>query len=169
MLSRQLALLRNPASFGLLSLATLASGLGTWVAFVALTVDVYDRTGSATWVSALFIADFLPAIVIGIAAGSLVDRVPRRRLMIASDLVRVVVFAALPFAGSAAMIVGRRGLRHGVLPPRRLCRAAESGSRRGTRRREFDPADDREHRVGGRSARGRRPRRRHRPRRRVLD
>src|SRR4051812_32876998 len=97
-LGRQFALFRDPPSFGLLALATLASGLGTWLAFVALTVDVYDRTHSATWVSALFIADFLPSIVIGVAAGTLVDRMPRRRLMIASDLVRVVVFLALPFA-----------------------------------------------------------------------
>jgi MFS family permease len=104
-ISRQLRLLRNPPSFGLLALATLASGLGTWLAFVALTVDVFDRTDSATWVSALFIADFLPAILIGLAAGTLVDRMPRRRLMIASDLARVAVFAALPFADSAALIV----------------------------------------------------------------
>jgi len=97
--------MRNPPSFGLLALATLASGLGTWLAFVALTVDVYDRTHSATWVSALFIADFLPAIVIGIAAGTLVDRTARRRLMIGSDLVRVVVFLALPFANGPGMIV----------------------------------------------------------------
>ena len=101
----RLALLRDPPSFGLLALATLTSALGTWLAFVALTIDVFDRTESATWVSALFIADFLPAIVIGVAAGTLVDRMPRRRLMIASDLVRVAVFALLPFAGSAAVIV----------------------------------------------------------------
>jgi MFS family permease len=104
-LGRQLALLRDPPSFGLLALATLASGVGTWLAFVALTIDVYDRTDSATWVSALLIADFLPAIVIGIAAGSLVDRMSRRGLMIASDLVRVVVFLVLPFANEPALIV----------------------------------------------------------------
>jgi MFS family permease len=102
---RQLALLRDTRGFGLLALATLASGLGTWLAFVALTVDVFDRTDSATWVSALFIADFLPSIVIGIAAGTLVDRLPRRGLMIASDLVRAAVFCALPFANDAALIV----------------------------------------------------------------
>jgi MFS family permease len=101
----RLALLRDPPSFGLLALATLASGLGTWVAFVALTVDVFDRTDSATWVAALFVGDFLPAIVIGFAAGSLVDRMPRRRLMIGCDLVRFAIFAALPLAGSAAVIV----------------------------------------------------------------
>jgi MFS family permease len=104
-LGRQLALLRDPPSFGLLALATLASGVGTWLAFVALTIDVYDRTHSATWVSALLIADFLPAIVIGIVAGSLVDRLSRRRLMIVSDLVRVVVFLTLPFANEPALIV----------------------------------------------------------------
>jgi MFS family permease len=102
---RRLALLRDPSSYGLLVLATLTSGLGTWVAFVALTVDVFDRTDSATWVAALFVADFLPAIVIGFAAGSLVDRMPRRRLMIGCDLLRFAVFAALPLAGSATAIV----------------------------------------------------------------
>jgi MFS family permease len=102
---RQFALLRDPPSFGLLALATLASGIGTWLAFVALAVDVWDRTESATWVSALLIADFLPSIVIGIAASSLVDRMNRRRLMIGSDLVRVGVFAALIFADSPAQIV----------------------------------------------------------------
>jgi MFS family permease len=104
-LRRQLALLRDPPSFGFLALATFASGLGTWLAFVALTIDVFDRTDSATWVSALLIADFLPAILIGIAASSVVDRMPRRRLMIASDLVRVGVFLVLPFADNAATIV----------------------------------------------------------------
>jgi MFS family permease len=103
--SRRFALLRDQPSFGRLALATLASGFGTWAAFVALTVDVFDRTNSATWVSALFVADFLPAIVIGLAAASLVDRLPRRRLLIGADLVRFAVFAALPLAGSAAVIV----------------------------------------------------------------
>jgi MFS family permease len=104
-LGRRLTLLRDPPSFGLLALATLASGIGTWLAFVALAVDVWDRTESATWVSVLLIADFLPSIVIGIAASSLVDRMNRRRLMVASDLVRVAVFAALVFADSPAQIV----------------------------------------------------------------
>jgi MFS family permease len=102
---RQFALLRDPPSFGLLALATFASGIGTWLAFVALAVDVWDRTESATWVSALLIADFLPSIVIGVAASSLVDRMNRRRLMVISDLVRVAVFAALVFADSPGQIV----------------------------------------------------------------
>jgi MFS family permease len=104
-LKRQLMLLREVQSFRLLALATLGSAVGTWLAFVALTIDVYDRTGSAVWVSALLIADFLPAILIGLAAAAVVDRLPRRRLMVASDLVRVAIFAALPFADDATAIV----------------------------------------------------------------
>jgi MFS transporter, DHA3 family, macrolide efflux protein len=104
-LSRQVTLFREVQSFRLLALATVGSAFGTWLAFVALTIDVYDRTDSAVWVSALLIADFLPAILIGIAASSLVDRLPRRRLMIASDLGRVAVFAVLPFANDPGAIV----------------------------------------------------------------
>src|SRR3712207_7949316 len=55
-------------------LATLASGAGTWLAFVALVVDVEERTDDARWVSALLIAEFLPIVLIGLLAGPLVDR-----------------------------------------------------------------------------------------------
>src|SRR5439155_24146961 len=83
-----------------------ASGLGTWLAVIALSVDVYARTHhSAKWVSALLIADFLPAILIGLFLGPLVDRISRKRLMIGADLVRLGVFCALPFADSPGAIV----------------------------------------------------------------
>jgi MFS family permease len=104
-LGRRLELLGRAPSFRRLFLATLGSGLGTWLAYVALTVDVFERTDSGSWVAALLIADFLPIVVVGFLLGPLVDRLSRRRLMIASDLVRFAVFCALPFAGSAAMIV----------------------------------------------------------------
>src|SRR2546423_10036981 len=89
----------------MLSLAAFGSGLGTWLAFVALTVDVFDRTHSGPWVSALLIADFLPTIAIGLFFGPLLDRLSRRRVMVAADLARFGVFCALPFATSAAQIV----------------------------------------------------------------
>jgi MFS family permease len=103
-LAHELRLLRQ-SSFRLLFLSGLGSGAGTWLAFVALTVDVYDRTHSSSWVSVLLIADFLPAVVLGLVAGPLIDRLPRRGLVVGADLVRCGVFCLLPFAGSAAVIV----------------------------------------------------------------
>jgi MFS family permease len=94
-------LLRRNRGFRLLFVATLGSLLGTWLATIALTVDVYDHTHSGSWVSALLIAVFLPTVFVG----PLLDRLSRRRLMIASDLLRAAVFVALPFVERPAAIV----------------------------------------------------------------
>ena len=101
----RLGLLRDARGFRLLFLATLASSIGTWLAFVALVVDVFDRTGNANWVSALLIVEFLPIIVIGLLAGRLIDRVSRRWILVVSDAVRAGVFLALPFTTTAFQIV----------------------------------------------------------------
>jgi MFS family permease len=103
-------LLRRNRGFRLLFVATLGSLLGTWLATIALTVDVYDRTHSGTWVSALLIAVFLPTVVVGVVVGPLLDRLSRRRLMIASDLLRAAVFVALPFVDRPALIVALAGV-----------------------------------------------------------
>jgi MFS family permease len=105
LIGRQALLLRSAPHFRFLFLAAFGSGLGTMLAVIALTVDVYDRTRSGAWVAALLIADFLPTIVIGLLLGPLLDRFSRRWLMIGSDLVRLAVFAALPFAGGPETIV----------------------------------------------------------------
>lgn len=101
----RLRLLRTAPGYRLVFLAALASGIGTWLAFVALVLDVTERTEDARWVSALLVAEFLPVVVIGLLAGPLVDRLPRRRILIASDLARAVVFLLLPFAPGVLAIV----------------------------------------------------------------
>jgi MFS family permease len=107
---RQLDLLRRAREFRLLFIAAVGSGLGTRLAVMALMVDVWDRTHSGKWVAALLVTDFVPIIVIGLLLGSFLDRFSRRRLMIASDLLRFGVFCALPFATSAAMVVALAGV-----------------------------------------------------------
>jgi MFS family permease len=102
---RQLAPLSLPG-FRYLFFATLGSSLGTLLAGIALAIDVKDRTNSGPWVAAVLIVEFLPTIVVGLFFGPLLDRLERRSLMIAADVVRAVVFAALPFAGTAPAIVG---------------------------------------------------------------
>jgi MFS family permease len=103
---RKLGLLGREPSFRSLFLATLGSGLGTWLALVALQIDVLRRTHSPIWMSALLIADILPTLLVGLLAAPLVDRLSRRGLMIGADLTRCAVFCALPFAPNATTIVG---------------------------------------------------------------
>ena len=102
--SRQLAPF-GVVGFRLLFASTLASSVGTLLAAIALAIDVKQRTNSGLWVGAVLVVDFLPSIVVGLALGPLLDRLERRKLMIASDLLRAAVFAALPFATNAATIV----------------------------------------------------------------
>ena len=101
----RLGLLRRSPSFAYLFFATAGSSFGTYLAAIALTVHVYDQTESGVWVAALLIADFLPIVAIGLLLGPLVDRLSRRRLMIASDLVRFGVFAALPFVDDPTGVI----------------------------------------------------------------
>jgi MFS family permease len=89
----------------LLFFATFGSGLGSWLAVIALQVDVYDRTHSGWWVGALLVGNILPAVFLGLLAGPLVDQLSRKGLMIASDIGRLAVFASLPFVHTAGGIV----------------------------------------------------------------
>jgi MFS family permease len=103
--SAQLAPLRLEG-FRNLFFATLGSSVGTLLAAIALAIDVHDRTGSGLWVGAVLVVEFLPTIVVGLVFGPLLDRLERRSLMIGADAIRVAVFVALPFAPSAATVVG---------------------------------------------------------------
>ena len=118
--SSRLGLLRRSPAFRYLFLATAGSSFGTYLAAIALTVTIYDKTQSGVWVAALLIVDFLPIVLIGLLLGPLVDRLSRRKLMIASDLVRCGVFAALPFVDgprASSRSPGSRAWRRGSSRP----------------------------------------------------
>ena len=83
-----------------LLLARLISTLGTWTAFFAIRIALYSQTKSALWVMALFVCELTPGIVLGLTLGPLIDRWPRQRMMILSDLGGVAAFGALPFVHS---------------------------------------------------------------------
>ena len=100
--------------------ATLISSTGTWLAIVALAIDVFDRTHSSVWVGALFAAETLPIALLGFLLGPLLDRLPRRSLMIGADLFRAAFFVALVAAPNAWTIIALAtlaGLATGLFTP----------------------------------------------------
>lgn len=104
----QFAIVRVPEhrAYRDLLLARLISALGTWTAFYAVRIALYQQTGSAWWVSILLFSELVPGVVLGIAVGPLIDRWPRQRMMILSDLGGALAFGVLPFVHSPAGICG---------------------------------------------------------------
>lgn len=82
------ALLRSAANFRRLWIAQLISGAGDWfysVAIYSLLLELTGRAGPVAWAAILQI---LPMMLLGPTAGSVNDRVSRRKVMLASDLLR---------------------------------------------------------------------------------
>jgi MFS family permease len=61
------------------------------MARVAMTVLVYDRTHSPLWTAATYAATLVPWVLGGLALSGLADRLPRRQVMVACDVVRMVL------------------------------------------------------------------------------
>ncbi|MBS1820183.1 MAG: MFS transporter [Acidobacteria bacterium] len=94
-MSSQTAILRSNRNFRLLFFGQTVSQLGDWFNSVAVFALLLDLTGSATAVAWMMIVQFLPMAVVGPIAGVIVDRVDRRRLMIATDLLRGILVLGL--------------------------------------------------------------------------
>ncbi len=105
-LTAQFAIVRVPEhdAYRDLLVARLISALGTWTAFFAVRIALYQQTDSAWWVSILLFCELVPGVVLGITVGPLIDRWPRKRMMILSDLGGAAVFGVLPFVHSPAGI-----------------------------------------------------------------
>ncbi len=56
-----------------------------------MTVLVYDRTHSPLWTAATYAVTFVPWVLGGLALSGLADRLPRRQVMVACDVVRMVL------------------------------------------------------------------------------
>ncbi|MEV0996386.1 MFS transporter [Nonomuraea sp. NPDC050202] len=83
---------------------------GDGVKMLALSVLVYERTGSPGLSAAAYMAGWLPFFLGGMFLLSLADRLPPRALMIAGELVRAVTclllaYAGLPVWGMLALVV----------------------------------------------------------------
>jgi MFS family permease len=87
------SLLRNNKAFRRLWYGQVVSQLGDWFDSIALFALLLRLTGSGQAVGMLMVAQFLPSAIVGLFAGVVVDRLPRKLVMILSNL------------GSAALVL----------------------------------------------------------------
>lgn len=98
--------LRHP-QFRLLFAGQVVSDLGDWLDLLALmSLLVYRWQLGPSALAALTIAVGLPRIVVGPFAGVLVDRWPRRTVLVVCDLARAAVVLGLFWAPNLAVVLG---------------------------------------------------------------
>jgi len=98
------ALMRN-ADFRLLCSSQLLAGLGEWLATMALVALVWERTHSAVAGGLVLVVRILPAAVLGTVLGSVVDRFDRKKVMVACNGGRAIVYGVLPFIAGTAPVL----------------------------------------------------------------
>jgi len=81
--------------FRALWLAQVLSVAGDQLARVAMTVLVYDQTRSSFWSALTYAVTLVPWVFGGLALSGLADRLPRRQLMVGSDLARMVLVGVM--------------------------------------------------------------------------
>ncbi|WP_084965863.1 MFS transporter [Thermoactinospora rubra] len=103
------ATIREVVASGEFRALWLAHGLslvGDQIARVALAVLVFGRTGSVSLTALTYALTLVPGLFSGLLLGSLADRYPRRRVMIAADLIRAALVLAMAVPGIPLPVVG---------------------------------------------------------------
>src|ERR671919_2676055 len=74
---------------------TFLSNIGTWMQNVLLGAFAYELTGSSTFVGIVFFAQLGPLLFLSTVGGVLADVVDRRKLLISTQLVQLVLSIVL--------------------------------------------------------------------------
>src|SRR5262245_60895834 len=77
------------------------SNLGSSFTRFAVPLLIFQLTGSALNLALASAATILPGLLFGLPIGAWVDRVDRKRLMIATDLARALVIVSVPLLAIA--------------------------------------------------------------------
>ncbi len=77
--------------------------MGDRLAALAFPWLVYKATGSELGTGAVFALYTLPWVIFGAFSGVIVDRVDKRRLMVAMDVLRAVLVLAVPFLATRSL------------------------------------------------------------------
>lgn len=100
-----LSLLARRPDFRRLWAADVASALGTWMSYIAISVLVVQQDGSALALALVFVVHTLPHALLAPIAGPVADRFDRRDLMVVGDVVRGVVTLGMVAAAWAGHLV----------------------------------------------------------------
>lgn len=84
--------------FRLMWSAQLVSTIGSSLTDLAAGILVYQVTQSALNVGLVLMVTALPTLVVGLVAGVFVDRFDRKRILLASDLLRGLLVLSIPFS-----------------------------------------------------------------------
>ncbi|SDJ84734.1 MFS transporter [Sediminibacillus albus] len=76
------------------------SSLGDFIYLVAINILVIQMTGSPAAVAGLWIMSPIAAVFTQFWAGTVIDRINQRKLMIVTDIIRAVLIAVIPFMSS---------------------------------------------------------------------
>ena len=90
--------------FSVVWLGQLVSLTGSGMTRFALTIWVWQETGEATALALVALFSFAPAIIFSPIAGAIVDRVSRKKVMIASDLAAGLSTVALLILYSTGLL-----------------------------------------------------------------
>jgi predicted MFS family arabinose efflux permease len=91
------AVVRDNRDFRRLYTANAVSQMGDWFNVVALFSLLLELTGKGQAVAIALLTRFVPSFFAGPAAGVLADRLPRRTILVASDLLRAALVLCLLF------------------------------------------------------------------------
>ncbi len=98
-MSGYIGLLRNNPNYAYLWMSQAVSLLGDWFSTISLSIIAMSLSdGSSLAVSGVLLARFLPPVLLSPLAGVLADRVDRKKILIFSDLARMVVVLLFLFA-----------------------------------------------------------------------
>ncbi len=103
-LSSYLQLVRGNRNFRRLWMAQIVSEIGDWFYTLSIYTLLLQLTGRASSVALALVLQVLPQTFVGPTAGVVNDRLRRKHVMIAADLVRVVVVLAMLLVRSRSTV-----------------------------------------------------------------
>lgn len=101
-----LGLLRERPAFRRLWLADVVSLLGDWLTYVAVSVLALERGEGLVAVSLVLVAHALPSTLLAPFAGWFIDRLDRRKVLIATNGIRGALALGMAYAAATGSLLG---------------------------------------------------------------